>query len=96
MRSGPVKFGLRPEHLSAAARPQGDSYPVPGTLRFAEHMGNEVFVHFDIGSLPLTARVPADQLHGLADKPRGAAHIFHLQLDRCHLFDAASGANLLL
>ena len=95
-RSGPVKFGLRPEHLTAAPRQQGDSHAVPATLRFLEHMGSEVFVHLDIGKVPLTARVPADQLFGLADKPRGAAHTFHLQMDRCHLFDASSGANLLL
>jgi oligogalacturonide transport system ATP-binding protein len=99
LRMGAIKFGLRPEHISAEARPQGDSFPVPGTLRFSEHMGSEVFVHFDIGQVPMTARVPADQLGSLAGKTRGAAHTFHLQLGCSHLFDGAedgSGANLLL
>jgi len=95
-RSGAIKFGLRPEHVSAIARPQGDSLAVPATVRFMEHMGSEVFVHFDIGTVPLTARVPADQLNGLAQKLRGEAHQFHLQLASCHLFDAETGANLLL
>ena len=30
-----------------------------------EHMGNEVFVHFTVDGLALTARVAADQLQGL-------------------------------
>jgi oligogalacturonide transport system ATP-binding protein len=94
-RQGAVKFGLRPEHIAAAARPQGDSVEVPSTLRFLEYMGSEVFVHFDIGTLPFTARLPSDQLNGLPDKPRGAGHGFHLQLERCHLFDADGGINLL-
>ncbi len=93
---GSLRFGLRPEHVSALPRAAGDSHAVNGTLRTLEHMGNEVFVHFDIGSVPMTARVPSDQLNGLQDKPRGAPHAFHLQLGCCHLFDATSGANLLL
>ena len=41
-------------------------------------------------------KLPKAELDGLQDKPRGASHVFHLQLEHCHLFDAASGANLLL
>jgi len=93
-RRGAIKFGLRPEHISAHARPEGDSVAVHGTLRSLEHMGNEVFVHFALGELPLTARVPADQLNGLQGLARGAAHPFHLQMQRAHLFDAASGLRL--
>jgi oligogalacturonide transport system ATP-binding protein len=94
-RPVPVKFGLRPEHLGAVPRAQGDSFAVPGTLRFLEQMGNEVFVHLALGGSSMTARVPPDQLGGLQDKPRGAAHEFHLQLGFAHLFDGASGATLL-
>ena len=95
--SGEVKFGLRPEHISAHARPQGDSHPVLGVLHSTEHMGNEVFVHFSVDQVPLTARVPADELHGLDRLPRGTVHTFHLQLGACHLFAAdEAGANLLL
>jgi oligogalacturonide transport system ATP-binding protein len=92
---GVVQFGLRPEHVSAGSRAQGDSVPVAGTLRFTEHMGSEVFVHFMVGDLALSARVPADELHGLQDKARGAAHVFHFQMQRAHLFDADSGVSLL-
>jgi oligogalacturonide transport system ATP-binding protein len=94
-RVGSVQFGLRPEHISAGVRVQGDSVPVQGVLRFTEHMGSEVFVHFNLGELALSARVPADQLQGLDAKKRGDAHEFHVQLSRCHLFDAESGISLL-
>ena len=92
--TGAVRFGLRPEHVSAQARAEGDSVAVPGTLRALEHMGNEVFVHFGIGELAMTARVPADQLNGLQHAARGSVHDFHLQMARGHLFNAASGARL--
>ena len=91
-RTGAVQFGLRPEHISAAAR--ADTVPVQGSLRSLEHMGNEVFVHFTLGTLPMTARVPADELHGLATRQRGDTHTFHLQMGQVHLFDAESGASL--
>ena len=94
-RSGAIKLGLRPEHISAGARSEGDSIPVQGTLRFMEHMGSEVFVHFNVGNYALSARVPADQLQGLQDKTRGDAHLFHVQMQRSHLFDAESGISLL-
>ncbi len=89
-----LKFGLRPEHISAGPRAQGDSMPVRGTLRSLEHMGNEVFVHFAVGDVPLTARVPADQQHALPGAARGSAHTFHLQMAACHLFDDGTGARL--
>ncbi|MFN3809422.1 MAG: ABC transporter ATP-binding protein [Roseateles asaccharophilus] len=89
-----IKFGLRPEHVSVLPRPGATQ--VQGRLRFTEHMGSEIFVHFDIGDVPMSARVPADQLGDLAEQPRGTPHAFWLQLAQAHVFDAASGANLLL
>ncbi|MDO9095692.1 MAG: sn-glycerol-3-phosphate ABC transporter ATP-binding protein UgpC [Rubrivivax sp.] len=92
--TGAVKLGLRPEHIALAARADGGSTCAQATLRTLEHMGNEVFVHFSLGSVPLTARVPADQLHGLQGQARGSAHPVFLQMSHCHLFDAASGLRL--
>lgn len=89
-----VRFGLRPEHIGLAPRADGRAVPVSGVLRSVEHMGNEGFVHFSLGELPLTARVPAEELQTLTGAARGAAHTFHLQLGAGHLFDAASGARL--
>jgi len=93
-RRGAVKFGLRPEHIGIVSRPQGDSVAVPAALRFAEHMGNEVFVHADVGAIPLTARVPAEQAQALQSQPRGSVLALHLQVGEAHLFDAASGVSL--
>jgi oligogalacturonide transport system ATP-binding protein len=92
---GAVKFGLRPEHIGIAPLGGSDGgAPVPARLRFAEHMGNEVFVHAEIGSLPLTARVPAPQAEALHARARGAELTLYLQMDAAHLFDSASGASL--
>lgn len=93
---GSVKFGLRPEHIGLIPRAQGDSVPVPARLRFTEHMGSEVYLHADLGDLPLSARIPAEHAGQLQGLQRGDALTLHLQLSASHLFDAASGANLLL
>jgi oligogalacturonide transport system ATP-binding protein len=95
VHTGPVKFGLRPEHVCAGPRPKGDSIPVLGKLRFMEHMGSEVFVHFTVGATIWSARVPSDALEGLDQKQRGDDHVFHFQMNCCHLFDQNSGASLL-
>jgi oligogalacturonide transport system ATP-binding protein len=92
---GAVTFGLRPEHIGIVARAQGDSVAASARLRFTEHMGSELYLHADLGSLPVTARVPAEQAPALAGLSRGDALTLHLQMSACHLFDATSGVNLL-
>ncbi|GCL61572.1 ABC transporter ATP-binding protein [Pseudaquabacterium pictum] len=89
-----VRFGLRPEHIGLRARADGRSFAVAARLRSVEHMGNEVFVHLLLGSLPVTARVPAEDLPLLGSAERGAACTAHLQMTACHLFDADSGVRL--
>ncbi|WP_343641700.1 sn-glycerol-3-phosphate ABC transporter ATP-binding protein UgpC [Roseateles sp.] len=95
LADGALTFGLRPEHIGLAARAQGDSVPVQARLRFTEHMGSEVYLHAELGPLPLTARVPAEQAAALEGLARGDALTLHLQMPACHLFDAGSGMNLL-
>jgi oligogalacturonide transport system ATP-binding protein len=90
---GRLSFGLRPEHIGLVERP-GRTLPLPATLRSLEHMGNEVFVHADLGPLPLTARVPVDELPALAGAGRGSACTLHLQWAAAHFFDATSGERL--
>ena len=92
---GAVRFGLRPEHIGVTPSAGSDVASVPATLRFAEHMGNEVFVHADIGTVPVTARVPAADAEGL-DKPqaRGSPLTLQLQMSAAHLFDASTGVAL--
>ena len=66
-------------------------------LRFVEHMGSEVFVHFDLGDVPLTCRAGADLLGGVDRKERGAVHRFGLQMGQSHAFEPeGAGRNLLL
>jgi oligogalacturonide transport system ATP-binding protein len=92
---GAVKFGLRPEHIDIASLQRSDGGArVPARLRFAEHMGNEVFVHAEVGNVLLTARVPAPEAEALDGLPRGTELTLHLQMDAAHLFDSASGASL--
>nr|WP_250207876.1 sn-glycerol-3-phosphate ABC transporter ATP-binding protein UgpC [Curvibacter sp. CHRR-16] len=91
-----VKFGLRPEHITAGGYTETPVHKVEGTLRFMEHMGSEVYVHFSLGDVPMTARIPSDQLKDLASKTRGDTHTFGLQLGSCHAFDTDTGINLFL
>ncbi|HSW07443.1 ABC transporter ATP-binding protein [Aquabacterium sp.] len=93
--NGAVKLGLRPEHITAIASHAG-AVRVPGTLRFMENMGSEVFVHAELGGLPFTSRVASDALGDLVGKARGDSHVFHVQMAACHAFDSANGVNLLI
>jgi oligogalacturonide transport system ATP-binding protein len=91
---GALKLGLRPEHIDARPRAEGDSVPVPAALRFTEHMGSEVYVQFDLGDVAMTARVPADQAGDWPTMSRGAPLTLHFRLPQAHLFDADSGLAL--
>ncbi len=91
---GEVTFGLRPEHLGLVPRARGDAQPAPATLRFVEHMGNEVYVHLELGGAPMSARVPAEDAAALAGLDRGAAITVYLQLGAAHLFCATTGRAL--
>jgi ABC-type sugar transport system ATPase subunit len=92
-----VRFGIRPEHITSGTPKEQPVTPVQGTLRFTEHMGSEVYVHFDVGNVPFTCRIPADQLCGVDQKGRGEQHTFGFQLDMCHAFEPdGEGLNLLL
>ena len=71
------------------------SVPVGARVRFTEHMGSEVYLHADLGPLPISARIPAEQAVALNGLARGDALTLHLQMSACHLFDATSGLNLL-
>ncbi|MGC3961819.1 MAG: sn-glycerol-3-phosphate ABC transporter ATP-binding protein UgpC [Rhodocyclaceae bacterium] len=96
-RGKPIRFGLRPEHIVSGAAASPDALCVTGTLRFVEHMGSEVFVHFDIGNEPFSARIPADQTDGLDMKSRGDLHRFAIQMDNSHAFAPDDeGRNILL
>ncbi|WKB53807.1 ABC transporter ATP-binding protein [Eleftheria terrae] len=92
----PVRLGIRPEHIASRHAAGGEGQVVTGRLRFQEHMGSEVFVHFDLGDVPFACRISADRLGALGGLARGEPHEFAFLMDQCHVFDADSGANLTL
>jgi oligogalacturonide transport system ATP-binding protein len=89
-----VQLGLRPEHLSLLPV-EGRSHPLPAELRFAEHMGSEIFVHLTIGARPFTCRLPADAIGSFDTGTRGRACTVHAVPDMLHLFSADGGTSLL-
>ncbi len=97
-----LRFGIRPEHIVADLDAPGVSamnelVRVDGRLRFIEHMGSEVFVHFDLGDVPFTCRASADLLGGVDRKQRGELHRFGFQMAQSHAFEPeGAGRNLLL
>ena len=90
--AGAVKLGLRPEHIGAVPRP--DATPVAVRLRFVEHMGAELYVHFELDGPVLCARVPAEDGGVLQGLDRGDALVLHFLMAQAHLFDAESGVAL--
>jgi oligogalacturonide transport system ATP-binding protein len=97
-----VRFGIRPEHIVADLQAPGvaglaDLVTVEGRLRFVEHMGSEVFIHFDVGAQPFTCRANADRLGGVERKERGELHRFGFQMGLSHAFEPDGlSRNLLL
>ncbi len=92
-----ILFGIRPEHITSGSHKEQPVTPVPGVVRFIEHMGSEVFVHFDLGDVPFSCRIPSDQLCGIDKKQRGDRHNFGFQMSMCHAFEnEGDGRNLLL
>ncbi len=91
-----VKFGIRPEHIGSRETLPNAQTSVIGKMRIVEHMGHEVFVYFEIGNLPFTARMEADNLKEIFQKGRGEQYEFCPRMDHCHIFDAESGNNVSL
>jgi len=91
-----VQFGIRPEHISSLEVMPNAPVTVPGRMRITEHMGHEVFVYFDIGNIPFTARMEADSLTNLFTTQRGEMYDFCLRMEHCHVFDVETGINVSL
>ena len=91
-----VKFGIRPEHIGSRETMPNAPFSIPGRMRIVEHMGHEVFVYFEIGDVPFTARMEADNLREIFQKKRGEMYDFCLRMDHCHVFDVESNQNVSL
>ncbi|WP_374435825.1 ABC transporter ATP-binding protein [Inhella sp.] len=92
--SGPVQFGLRPEHIGLQAG--AHSVAVPAQLRFCEHMGAEVYLHAEAQGQAFSARVPAEQGAALMNLARGSTLTLQFQMQHAQLFAAdEAGASFL-
>ncbi|MEO1024974.1 MAG: sn-glycerol-3-phosphate ABC transporter ATP-binding protein UgpC [Pseudomonadota bacterium] len=84
-REGPVKLGLRPEHLVA-----DDSGPIEAHIQVSEPLGANTLLHGRMGSDAITISLPG--VHTIAEA--GATRRFSVQQDNIHLFDPATGQRL--
>lgn len=79
-RMGAATIGIRPEHVALGA-----DGPYGGTIRLAEHLGSDTFLHLDAGELGhLVARATGE----FPAEPGGAVR-FAFPLERVHRFDAS-------
>ena len=77
----PVDLGLRPEHTVLLDHPQADS-TITGTVKLAEHLGSESYIHLEISCTPFTVRVRP----GTPAKT-GSQFDIGIPADACYLFD---------
>ena len=91
--TGPVTFGVRPQHLTLAAA--GDPEAFTGTVVTSEFMGHEINLHVEVEGHVLVAVVPgAGQDRAALD--RGAKVGLRPVEARVHVFDPETGRNLSL
>jgi multiple sugar transport system ATP-binding protein len=82
----PLVLGVRPEDVRLE---RGPAPAIPAELEVAETMGAETFLHLRVAGLPCIARVRSDEGY-LPGQRLGLG----FDLDRAHLFDAATGVVL--
>ena len=76
--AGPVRLGVRPEHLTLAG-PDGGG--IPGTVQFLEPVGSDLFVSVEVGEHRVQVRMPPD-----ARADRGEAVRVGFDPARSHIF----------
>jgi len=96
-----VQFGIRPEHIGTpqsvlGAVQHGSLATVKGTFRLREHMGNEVYTHFDLGGHEFAARIPTDFAVEIDRAERGQPIELSFIMGKAHIFDVDTGLNITL
>jgi multiple sugar transport system ATP-binding protein len=86
--SGPVRLGVRPEHMTLSAKASNAS--IPAKIEFVEPMGAESLFSFSIGSVPFKVRATTQSTDHLLERSSDTVHI-HIPRDRIYLFDADTG-----
>jgi len=84
-----VVVGLRPEALRPAPRGAAPAAAPRLAIDVAQHLGHETLLDASRGPHRIVARVPATD-----DSKIGETRPFLYDMDKMHLFDADSGANL--
>ncbi|MDU8912308.1 sn-glycerol-3-phosphate import ATP-binding protein UgpC [Aestuariicoccus sp. MJ-SS9] len=84
---GPVKLGLRPEHLHVA-----QDGPIDAVIHMSEPLGANTLLHGQLsaGGDPITVSLPG--VHPIED--RHTPMRFAIDQDNIHLFDASNGRRL--
>ena len=77
--AGPVRLGVRPEHLTLAG--PSDAGGIPGTVQFLEPVGSDLFVSVGVGEHRVQVRMPPD-----ARADRGDAVRIGFDPARSHIF----------
>lgn len=90
VQGGRVRAGLRPEDISDRSDASSFDAPLTATVDVLELLGSEAFLYATAADAPLIARVSAR-----ADYAVGSSVALHANVDHLHLFDAATGVNLL-
>ncbi|MFY9550803.1 MAG: sn-glycerol-3-phosphate ABC transporter ATP-binding protein UgpC [Thermoanaerobaculia bacterium] len=85
-----VVVGIRPEHIGDPSEPaRGQTAKLPAEIEIVEPLGDEVIVHARVGDDLLVYKVEPSA----APEP-GQKREIAVELDRLHLFDAATEARL--
>jgi multiple sugar transport system ATP-binding protein len=81
--AGKGVVGVRPEHFQVIS---ADSSGIPVQIKLVEPLGSDTLIHFDVAGTGAIARVDPSL------KPKLGERLFLLpQVDKVHLFDAATG-----
>jgi sn-glycerol 3-phosphate transport system ATP-binding protein len=83
-KDGPVKFGVRPEHLD-----QDDAGPIAVKIQMAEPLGANTLLHGRLGGAADAFTVSLQGVHLLPEA--GAEMRFRVQPGKGHLFDIETG-----
>ena len=87
-----VWFGLRPEDIECAPESKiNDS--LKGEVRLLENMGSETFCYFSMGEERYIAKLDSNKIKELTV---GEDFNFTMTLNRCHIFDYETEANISL
>ena len=86
-RNGPVKLGLRPEHLVS-----DENGPIEAHIQMSEPLGANTLLHGRIGTKGDAITVSLPGVHTIGDA--GATQRFSVHHDHIHLFDPSTGQRM--